>query len=144
MNVITADNESELLGQGTVIFDHVLKNGSVSRLKLHPVLYMPSATLRLISNGSLCKQGLIAKQDIDKISFHRKGSKNTVMEGFPTTTDDTLMWTTGKIVKPVNHHLMMTSINKIDYDIWHQRMGHPSQQILKIGSKHLQIGRAHV
>ncbi len=136
--VNTADNQSELLGQGTVILDHILGNGSISRIKLSPVLYMPSANLRLISNGTLCKQGFIAKQDTDKISFYREGSENPILEGYPRLGIETLMWAEGRIIKTDNTALMMSSINVDGYEIWHQRMSHPSQQILKIGSKYLQ------
>jgi len=109
--VNTADNQSELLGQGTVILDHILGNGSISRIKLSLVLYMPSATLQLISNGTLCKQGFIAKQDTDHISFYRDGSENPILEGYPRAGIETLMWAEGHIIKTDNVSLMMSSIN---------------------------------
>ena len=60
---------SPLMGQGTVIIKHKLKNGTSHLVKLYPVLYVPSATARLILNGRLCKQGLVAVQNDEWIVF---------------------------------------------------------------------------
>ena len=49
--VKTADSLSPLLGEGTIILKHKLRTGKTHLVKLYPVLYMPSASARLISNG---------------------------------------------------------------------------------------------
>jgi hypothetical protein len=99
---------------------------------------MPNAALRLISNGTLCKQGLIAKQDNKKIVFsHKRSPKIPYIEGSPQVGDETLMWIKGEIYKPQAWSLIVPTLNVINWEIWHQRLGHPSKQILKMGSKSL-------
>ena len=80
--VKTADSVSPLKGQGTVIIKHQLKNGKSHLIKLYPDLYMPSATACLISNGRLCKQGLVAVQNDEWIVFSFKNNKKMYIEGF--------------------------------------------------------------
>jgi hypothetical protein len=55
--VKTANGIDRLEGLGTVILEHKLSTGETKLVKLFPVLYMPKATARLISNGRLIKQG---------------------------------------------------------------------------------------
>ena len=70
--VKTADSLSLLLGEGTIIFKHTLRTGKTHLVKLYPVLYMLSASAQLISNGRLCRQGLIATQDNECVVFSFK------------------------------------------------------------------------
>ena len=49
--VKTADSLSPLMGEGTIIFKHKPRMGKTHLVKLYPVLYMPSASAQLISNG---------------------------------------------------------------------------------------------
>ncbi len=80
----TADGTSQLLGQGTVIMNHKLSDGSSHLVKLYPVLYMPKLNIRLISNGMLCKQGLLATQDDLRIIFsYRDGAKQCTWKDIP-------------------------------------------------------------
>ena len=78
--VKTADSIPPLKGQGTVIIKHQLKNGKSHLVKLHPVLYMPSATAHLISNGRLCKQGLVAVQNDKWIVFSFKTIRKHILK----------------------------------------------------------------
>ena len=132
--VKTADSISPLKGQGTVIIKHQLKNGRSHLVKLYPVLYMPSATACLISNGRLCKQGLVAVQNDEWIAFSFKNNKKTYIEGFGLHYKDTLTFCKGYVVKvnpnQVLPHLNVISAKKVDYETWHKRLGHLSKEIL--------------
>ncbi len=136
--VMTANSYTEILGEGTVILSQELSNGTMSQIRLHPVLYMPTAMIRLLSNGSLCAQGLTAKQDNKKIIFSHKRSPNIpYMEGFPMMENKTLMWITSDLCKPKAFHLVVPTLNIVNWEIWHQHLGHPSKQVIKMGSKTL-------
>ena len=81
--VKTADATSLIQGQGTVLLSHMLSNGTKTLVKLFPVLYMPSASARLISTGTLCRQGYIATQDDQaNIVFKEKDTDLPYLEGF--------------------------------------------------------------
>jgi hypothetical protein len=132
--VKTADSMSPLLGQGTVIIKHTLKSAGTSHLiKLYPVLYMPSATAHLISNGRLCKQGLVAEQNDECVVFTFKNNQKTYIEGFGLHPNDMLTFCKGYVVitdpEKVLPHLM-ESAHKVDYETWHKRLGHPFKNIL--------------
>ena len=113
----TADSISPLKGQGTVIIKHQLKNRKSHLIKLYPVLYMLSATAHLISNGRLCKQGLVAVQNDEWIVFSFKNNKKMYIEGFGLHFEDMLTFCKGYVVKinpnKVLPHLNVTSANTI-------------------------------
>jgi len=141
----TADGTSQLLGQGTVIMNHKLSNGSSHLVKLYPVLYMPKLNIRLISNGMLCKQGLLATQDDLRIIFsYRDGAKQTYLEGYPSTPGTTLTFAYGTIthknpstVPPVSLGNSVNAKSIVTYDTWHKRLGHPSSDVFSKFEKHV-------
>src|SRR6266576_4737745 len=95
--VKTANGFDHLDGLGTVILEHKLSTGETRLVKLFPVLYMPKATARLISNGRLVRQGLICKQDEQNVVFTFKGSGQMYIEGGYLTPIDTLTFARGRI-----------------------------------------------
>jgi hypothetical protein len=135
----TANGITHILGQGSVYIKHKPTHGKEQIIVLNPVQYLPSASFRLVSNGRLCKQGLIAVQDESSITFSLRGSKNPLLEGYPLTKDDNLNWITTRIVKDTNEIKKgITTLQvKVDYDTWHKRMGHPSLDILKKAPENL-------
>ena len=95
---------------------------------------MLSATACLISNGRLCKQGLVAVQNDEWIVFSFKNNKKMYIEGFGLYYEDTLTFCKGYVVKvnpnQVLPHLNVISAKKVDYETWHKCLGHPSKEIL--------------
>ena len=130
--VKTADSTSKIPGQGTVLLNHTLSDGTSHIVKLYPVLYMPSA-----ATGALCKQGYIAIQDEHaNIIFKDKRSQSTYLEGFTKPYSVTIPWAEGTIVK--THKNNSTILTKVDnVKIWHKHLGHPDKLVLKQGITHL-------
>jgi hypothetical protein len=110
--VKTADSISQLLGEGTAVFHHKLSTGKSHLVKLFPVLYMPTASSHLISNGRLCKQGLLALQDDEQVVFSFKDSGRKYLEGIGIYAWDTLTWASVMVtfVSSCFHSMSLTQV----------------------------------
>jgi hypothetical protein len=91
---------------------------------------MPACGQRLLSTGTLCKQGYIMISDNKSTTFQLKGQDGSLMIGHPLHINDSIHWLQSEIVKP-KVLLTQPTVNTVDYKIWHQRFGHPSQNVLK-------------
>src|SRR5260370_32857113 len=69
--VQTANKEdnSVILGEGTVFFDTKTDKGQTHRICLDQVCYIPNGSNRLLSRGQLCLSGLIERADLKSTTF---------------------------------------------------------------------------
>ncbi len=135
----TANGIAHILGQGIVTFVHMMLDGTENFVVLNPVVYLPGIRVRLISNESLCRRGYNSYQTRHQITFTCDGSIKPHIEGLPLNDKEDLMWVKSKILildKTMSQELPAT-VNRVNYDIWHKRMGHPSLEILKKGPTNL-------
>ena len=97
--------------------------------KLQPVYYAPDISYRLFSIGSLLQKGYCLRGDKAQISI-TKPSGDTVLEFHPHTSDPNIYWVNAKIVKD-QKSLSNLALSAHGYDLWHERLGHPSQEVLR-------------
>ena len=116
-------------GEGTVFFDTKTTNGQIHKVHLDNVCYIPNGSNRLISRGQLCKSGLIEVADNKSTTFLLP-TGHIFLWGFPRNEQDTLHWVQSMIAHP-NVPMAEPSVYLVNYKIWHERMGHPSKNVLK-------------
>jgi len=130
-NIGTADKNSsaQILGEGMIFLQVKQDENSSHVIKINNVCYMPSASHRLLSSGQFKLQGLVEKSDKNKTTFLLKSGK-TQLIGLPRHNGEPIHWTLTQIVKP-EIQIAQPTVNTVDYHTWHQRMGHPSKNIIK-------------
>ena len=69
------------------------------------------------------------KEDKAQISI-TKPNGDTVLEFHPHTSDPNIYWLNAKIVKD-QKSLSNLALLAHGYDLWHERLGHPSQEVLR-------------
>ena len=129
----TADKKAvlQVQGYGTVFIKHdIIVKGKVCTVtsKLQPVYYAPEISYQLFSIGSLLQKGYCLKGDKAQISI-TKPSGDTVLEFHPHTLDPNIYWLNVKIVKD-QKSLSNIALSAHGYDLWHEQLGHPSQEVL--------------
>ena len=127
--VRTANKQDSLTihGEGTVFFDTETTNGQLHTVHLDQVCFIPNGSNRLLSRGQLCLNGLVETADAKSTTFSLpKGC--IFLRGFPRHSTDTLHWVQSKIAHP-NVPMAEPSVLLVNYDIWHMRMGHPSENV---------------
>jgi hypothetical protein len=61
------------------------------------------------------------------ISFHDEMMQKPLLIVYPQTPMDTIFW----VVPQEINTATFATIYKVDYDIWHKHLGHPSKDVLK-------------
>ena len=79
------------------------------------------------------QKGYCLKGDKVQIST-TKPSGDTVLEFHPHTLDPNIYWLNVKIVKD-QKTLTNLALSTHGYDLWHERLGHPSQEVLHQASR---------
>ena len=131
---IQTDDKKAVLqvqGYGTVFIKHnIMIKGKVCTVtsKLQPIYYAPEISYRLFSVRSLLQKGYCLKGDKAQISI-TKPSGNTVLEFHPPTSDPNIYWLNVKIVKD-QKSLSNLALSAHGYNLWHEQLGHPSQEAL--------------
>src|SRR5271163_4166576 len=137
--VKTANEKASLdiQGYGTVFIKHTIlvneREYSVTT-KLSPVYYAPGMAYRLISIGSLLQKGYRLYGDKRKMLI-RKPDNTTVMAFHPHALDPSIYWLSAQLVKSTSA-LSALVMNLQGHELWHQRLGHPSSDVLRQVSKH--------
>jgi hypothetical protein len=61
------------------------------------------------------------------MTFHDALTLKPLLSAYPQNPRDTIFWV---IPQKINEALIAT-IYKVDYDVWHKRLGHPSKDMLR-------------
>src|SRR5580692_9072835 len=133
--VMTAGCPIWIVGQGTVIIDHmVISNGKCFKLTtcLTPVMLIPNLTHRLLSLGSFLKQGMHVYGDAATISLAVKGKYLPLVHAVPHAPGEMIYWMKSKLSNTKQIHSVLPTE---DYDLMHQHFGHPSKDVLRHASK---------
>src|SRR6201984_1837554 len=119
--VRTASTTIYVEGQGTVLLKHY--HGTT---RIHPVLYIPKLTTRLLSLGEFLQQGLSVSGDAWRISIQKR--YQVVLQCAPLVQGQTVYWLDASVsdVDTSKAH----NIYSVDYDLMHKRLGHPSKDVL--------------
>ena len=128
----TANSTAQILGEGTIFIKHDVRQGKTTDThvtRLHPVMYMSGMDIRLLSMGQHMQNGHEVHGNKDSIYFSDKRTKKRVMmaENLPFMKTIYLVHSrilTGEELKSV------PLVYSVDFDTWHRRMGHPSNQVL--------------
>ena len=115
-------NKAKVLGKGTV----EVKMSSSKMLILTNVFHVPDIKKNLVSSNSLCKSGVKAVLELDKLIL----SKNGIFVGKRYATDS--MYKLSIINKEVSGCAYFVDSSYL----WHARLGHLNFKYLKFMSKH--------
>ena len=128
----TANGVAEIAGIGTILLWCLDSTGDELVVKLTQVLYMPSTTACLISMSELLLHDY--KVTGDKSGISLTGKSNHLW--FRPDPEDECGVIFGIRSIPTIRSNFIASMSKVDYDIMHQRFGHPSKDVLRRVQKH--------
>ena len=111
--------KAKILGKGSVYIQYNI--GSQKRKMMLETCYMPTCSERLLSTGSLKMCGYTESSDKNDTKFFL--NKELVLVGQPKRVEGPVHWVKCRIIKQ-NCAFIINS------DIWHQRMAHPSKEVL--------------
>ena len=121
--VSTAANTIYVRGKGTVLLSHNVGDQMITT-RLHPVLYIPEITTRILSLGTFLQQGLNLSGHAPQISLAYK--HETLIVCKPLIYGQTIYWLDATTRSQRAHQLIYT----VDYDLMHRRLGHPSKDVM--------------
>jgi len=122
-----ANGVALIAGIGTVLLwclDH--NSGDEKVITLTQVLHMPGATARLISMGEMLQRNYRVTGDKRGISLTHKAEH--LWFGPDPEDDRNVIFGIRSI--PIIRSNYIASMSKVDYNIMHQRFGHPSKEVL--------------
>src|ERR1700744_3657853 len=131
--VKTASNFILVEGIGTVLLKHYLGRKLVTT-RVHPVLYIPDMTTRLLSMGEFLQQGMRVNGDSNQISLWDQ--IHLFIQCKPLITGQTLYWLDATSIMVETQSADSATIYKVDYDLMHRRLGHPSKEVLRRAKDH--------
>ena len=123
---------AEIAGVGTILLQCLDSTGDELMVKLTQVLYMPGATAHIISMGELLLHHY--KVTGDKSGISLTGKSNRLW--FRPDPEDECGVIFGIRSIPTIRSSYIASVSKVNYDIMHQRFGHPSKDVLRQAQKH--------
>src|SRR6201996_8281229 len=126
--VRTAAHQIFVEGSGTVLLWHYI-NGSLAMTRIHPVLYIPNMSTRLLSMGEFLQQGMHVTGNSLQISLSHKN--HSFVQCKPLMTGQTLYWLDATTTAVEAQSVIMPIIYKVDYDLMHRRLGHPSKEVFR-------------
>jgi len=101
---------------------------------LTQVLHMPGTTAHLISMGKMLQHNYKVTGDKQGISLI--GKADCLWFGPDPEDDRNVIFGIRSILIIRSNYI--TSMSKVNYDIMHQRFGHPSKEVLRRVQKHMQ------
>ena len=127
----TANSSASIEGKGTIIL--TLYSGE--SIRIYPVYYVPSLTCKLLSLGTFLQEGL---QCTGANQFIRilKGS-SPFLTFYPRTVADSIYVVKSMAVAKEGLYRACMTVYKVDYETMHNRLAHPSKDVLMKGWKHL-------
>ena len=118
-------------GQGSILLSHLVENQGVPVVVttcIYPVLYIPGLSMKLLSMESfLVNNNHEVCENRFHITFYDAKSHKPLLSAYLQNPRDTIYWVVPQPFNEVSHAL----IYKVDYDIWHKQLGHPSKDVLK-------------
>lgn len=118
----------QVLGRGTVVMDIQIKSGDKRRVTLNNVLYIPEGNTRYFSPTSILDkncQSILADR-----SWTITKDDREIIYGLKDIYG--LFWIRSTIIKSQDHFNAISSSVKIrNYELWHNRLGHPGKKILE-------------
>jgi hypothetical protein len=111
-------------GSGTVLLWHYV-NKTLVTTRVHPVLYIPSMSICLLSMGEFLQQGMGVLGNLLHITLlHQK----LFVQCKP---GHTLYWLDAASTTVEVQFIKTPYIYKVDYDLMHCCLGHPSKEVLR-------------
>ena len=126
--VRTAAHQIFVEGSGTVLLRHYI-NESLVTTRIHPVLYIPAMSTRLLSMGEFLQQGMRVTGNSLQISLSHMN--HPFVQCKPLISGQTLYWLDAKTTAVEAQSTITPNIYKVDYDLMHRRLGHPSKEVLR-------------
>jgi hypothetical protein len=119
-------------GSGTVLLWHYV-NKTLVTTRVHPVLYIPSMSICLLSMGEFLQQGMCVLGNLLHITLlHQK----LFVQCKPLIPGHTLYWLDAASTSVEAQFIETPYIYKVDYDLMHCRLGHPSKEVLRHAKDH--------
>jgi hypothetical protein len=129
----TANGQSRIVGEGSVIIRAKNSSGKYRSVCLSHVQYVPDLTTRLLSLGTFLRSGMTVTGDGDRLILRHNNREYMVFE--PRVLRDTLYGVNSKEFTEVTAMVAKT-VNSVTYDTMHQRFAHPASEVLKHARKH--------
>jgi transposase InsO family protein len=119
-------------GSGTVLLRHYV-NKTLVTTRVHPVLYIPSMSIHLLSMGEFLQQGMrVLGNSLHITLLHQK----PFVQCKPLIPGHTLYWLDATSTTVEAQFIETPYIYKVDYDLMHRRLGHPSKEVLRHAKDH--------
>jgi len=135
--VETAGSSESLQIKGTgTVFLHVQIKQKLRTIRLHPVLYIPKLSTRLMSLGVFLRDGHRLTGDIKLISLWRPRLKELSITARPRAFGQTIFWVHAHSSAQETLSVNKATIHLVDYNILHKRFGHPSKEVLRKAQDH--------
>ena len=129
----------QIKGEGTVFLSHTVKDRTGNKkeviTRFYPVYHVPGMSIRLMSLGELLLNGCEIRGNADLLYFLKENRRFPSLSVEPHLPRQIIFWLHGSITD--QSALMMKTIDSGDYDLWHQRLGHPSKHVLFEAQKHV-------
>jgi transposase InsO family protein len=130
--VRTAAHTIFVEGSGTVLLRHYV-NKTLVMTRVHPVLYIPSMSICLLSMGEFLQQGMCILGNLLHITLlHQK----PFVQCKPLIPGHMLYWLDATSTSVEVQFIETPYIYKVDYDLMHRRLGHPSKEVLRHAKDH--------
>ena len=125
----------QIKGEVTVFLSHLVKDKNGSKTCFHPVYHVPGMSIRLMSLGELLLNGCNVWGNEEALYFSKANRRFPSLSVEPHAPRQTIFWLHGSITD--QRALVTNIIDSGDYDLWHQRLGHPSKRVLYEAQKHV-------
>ena len=129
----TANNVAKVEEAGTVFVTHTVQlwNGKAYETTTHlqSIYYLNGLNTHLLSMGEFLLDNQLVIGDHRQLTFLK--NKKSVLTCQPHIEGSTTFWLSSKIESVSSLSIKIGTIYATDYSIWHQRMGHPSDDILR-------------
>src|SRR6267154_771125 len=124
----TATTKTNIIGSGTVIL--VLNERAI---RISPVYYVPEMTCRLLSMGTFLQDGMTVEGNPKNIKILRDGKKFITF--YPRDNFSTIY--TANVYMGKGLHPVLGLIHRVDFEVIHHRLAHPSNDVLQTASKYV-------
>jgi len=131
IEVLTATSSAQIRGKGTVIL--VLSTGGAVRI--HPVFYVPGLNVKLLSLGTFLQKGDQCTGTDRSIQVMKNLRPFLVFK--PRNEGDSIYVIRSLAADEAELHSAITTVYKVDYEMIHRRLAHPSKDVIEKAQKHL-------
>jgi hypothetical protein len=128
IQVLTATTTTNIIGVGMVIIN--TKQGAH---RISPVWYIPDLTTRLLSLGQFLQSGLSSRGSAHAISLYTNEERTLTF--YPRSRNDTIYVIESLL--GTQEDSAFDTIHTVDFDIMHQRLSHPSSEVMRRAFKYV-------